>query len=93
GDPEPDTLLRDFKSYGSRRLNRMFGDRERWWTQSGSKRKLKDDAAVSSAVNYVRDQEYPLVVWLAENSPETILPNQQPAHAGRSPGRSPETRP
>jgi hypothetical protein len=24
GDPEPDSLLRDFKSYGSRRLNQMF---------------------------------------------------------------------
>ena len=76
GDPEPETLLRDFKSYGSRRLNRRFGNRERWWTQSGSKRKLRDDAAEASAVQYVQNQEYPLIIW---------VPQEQPANAGRSP--------
>ena len=76
GDPEPETLLRDFKSYASRILNRRFGSQERWWTQSGSKRKLKDEPAVIAAVRYVRNQEYPLVIW---------VPDEQPAHAGRSP--------
>jgi len=66
GDPEPETLLRDFKSYGSRRLNRTCGEQDRWWTQSGSTRKLKDGPAVISAVAYVRKQEYPLVVWINE---------------------------
>ncbi len=52
GDPEPDTLLRDFKSYASRRLNKGF-DRPAsgtWWTESGSRRKLPDEAAVVGAV-------------------------------------------
>src|ERR1051326_2905264 len=66
GDPEPDTLLRDFKSYASWKLNRTF---ERplsgtWWTESGSRRKLPNDAAVGGAARYGREQEYPLVVWV-----------------------------
>ena len=68
GDPEPDRLLRDFKSYGSRALNAAFGPRDRWWTQSGSKRKRNDEAAVVATVRYVRDQARPLVVWLNEES-------------------------
>ena len=62
GDPDPDVLLRDFKSYASRRLNRQFGRRERWWTEGGSTRKLPDDVAVHRAVNYVRDRDFPLVI-------------------------------
>src|SRR5438270_12088077 len=48
GDPEPDTLLRDFKSYGSRALNRRWGKPPAgtWWTESGSRRKLPDEGAV-----------------------------------------------
>jgi REP element-mobilizing transposase RayT len=67
GDPDPETLLRDLKSYGSRKLNEhdkrpVSGT---WWTESGSRRKLPHDRAVAGAVAYVRDQENPLVVWLA----------------------------
>jgi REP element-mobilizing transposase RayT len=65
-DPDPAALLRDLKSYGSRRLNQC-GTRSHartWWTQSGSKRKLSDEAAVLAAVDYVRQQEHPLVVWV-----------------------------
>jgi len=64
GDPEPDSLLKDFKSYASRRLNRLFGRRERWWTEGGSKRKLPDETAVHAAVEYVKNQEFPLVTRL-----------------------------
>lgn len=67
GDPDPNTLLRDFKSYASRCLNRGW-DRpgsDTWWTESGSKRKKADDAAVIVAVEYIRNQEYPLLVWVA----------------------------
>jgi REP element-mobilizing transposase RayT len=41
GDPEPEDLLRDFKNYGSRALNRRWGkpESDTWWTVSGSKRK------------------------------------------------------
>jgi len=67
GDPEPDALLRDLKSYGSRRLNRLF-DRPQggtWWTESGSRRKLSNESAVRAAVAYVRNQHHPLAVWIA----------------------------
>jgi len=66
GDPEPDTLLRDFKSYASRRLNKAF-DRPQngtWWTESGSRRKLPDDGAVRGALAYVENQKCPLLVWV-----------------------------
>ncbi|MCU0706445.1 MAG: transposase [Fimbriiglobus sp.] len=62
GDPEPGSLLRDFKSYASRQLNLRFGRRARWWTEGGSTRKLPDANAVRTAVEYVLTQEYPLVV-------------------------------
>jgi hypothetical protein len=59
-------LLRDFKSYASRRLNRVFGPRasETWWTDSGSCRPVRDAAA---AIYYVcHRQPNPLVVWSRE---------------------------
>ena len=68
GDPDPETLLRDFKSYGSRTLNRHCGTPASgtWWTTSGSKRKLPHDEAVLSATDYVvRKQPFPLLVWEA----------------------------
>src|SRR5262249_44797868 len=39
GNPSPADLLRDFKAYGSRKLNRYFGKPAcgTWWTESGSK--------------------------------------------------------
>jgi len=66
GDPEPDTLLRDLKAYASRRLNSRWPRPESgtWWTESGSKRKLKDNLAILGAARYVRDQEFPLAVWI-----------------------------
>ena len=64
GDPDPDTLLRDFKAYGSRTLNRRFG-RRRWWADSGSTRKKSTAEEVLVAAKYVRDQPFPLAVRLA----------------------------
>src|SRR5262249_48829249 len=66
GDLPPETLLRDLKSYASRKLNKRC---ERpasgtWWTESGSRRKLPTEEAVMAAVAYVGNQEYPLVVWV-----------------------------
>ena len=65
GDPEPDTLLRDFKSYGSGRLNRLFGKPSSgtWWTQGGSRRVLAGDEAVRAAVSYVESQDDILATW------------------------------
>jgi hypothetical protein len=66
GDPDPEVLLRDFKAYGSRALNKQWPRpaSDTWWTESGSKRKLKDDEAILGAARYIRDQEFPLVVWI-----------------------------
>src|SRR5262245_8817272 len=69
-DPDPDRMLADFKAYGSRALNRRFGKppSDTWWTNKGSKRKLKDELALTAAIHYVLyRQPNPLVVW----SPET----------------------
>ncbi|MGC1272772.1 MAG: hypothetical protein WBC44_03630 [Planctomycetaceae bacterium] len=70
GDPDPETLLRDFKSYGSRALTRRWQKPASgtWWTESGSKRKKEGAAALRSAIEYVRDQPNPLIVWLADEA-------------------------
>ena len=70
GDPEPHTLLRDFKSYGSRRLNR--GGKRRWWTEGGSTRKKAEREQILAAARYVRDQEGPLSVWVDPDVAEVI---------------------
>ena len=55
GDPKPRKILADFKSYGTRALNRQFGrpPSETWWATNGSKRKLPDQRAIAGAINYV----------------------------------------
>lgn len=60
-----DTLLRDFKSYASRALNKRWPRPQSgtWWTQSGSRRSLPDERAVENAVRYVLNQERPLAVY------------------------------
>ena len=70
GDPEPEKLLQSFKAYGSRALNQKFGRpvSDTWWTASGSTRKLPNENAVRGAVEYVRRQQRPLVVWVYEEA-------------------------
>jgi REP element-mobilizing transposase RayT len=77
GDPDPETVLGVFKSYGSRALNRNWQrpESEMWWTESGSKRKLRDEAAVLAAVEYVRNQAWPLVIWIAGENPRPQRPS------------------
>jgi len=74
GDPNPEDLLRDFKAYASRRLNKLWnrpaGDT--WWTESGSKRKLKDEEAILTTARYIRDQEFPLVIWVHSDFADEI---------------------
>ena len=79
-DPNPDDLLRDLKSYGSRRLNRDFGRprSETWWTESGSKRIKRGDDAIVGAVRYVADQDKPLVVWVNPDC-QGMLPGERGA--------------
>ena len=67
GDPDPHTILRDFKSYASRALNSSWTKPAgRWWTESGSKRKLPDQPDVIAAVHYVAHQPAPLLIWIAD---------------------------
>lgn len=74
-DPDPDSLLRDFKSYGSRALNRTGrGARERWWTRGGSTRKKGDRAAILTAAAYVRDQTGVLAAHLEPDVAGVIEP-------------------
>lgn len=65
-DPDPRKMLADFKAYGTRALNREFElpRSGKWWTAGGSKRKLPDRRAVTSAINYVLNkQPNPLAIW------------------------------
>lgn len=63
GDPRPSQLLKDLKSYASRRLNRHEPRRcGRWWTDSGSARFLEDEIGLVNAIAYVRNQPNPLLV-------------------------------
>jgi REP element-mobilizing transposase RayT len=60
GDPAPSTLVRDFKAYASRALNRDRGYepgvRGRWWTRSAATRPLRDAKQLAAAIDYVSAQ-------------------------------------
>ena len=75
GDPEPSKIRADLKTYGSRRLNKLWGKpvNGTWWTARGSNRKLPNEAAVLSAICYTVEQEFPLIVWTCP-VPELDLP-------------------
>ncbi len=66
GDPDPDSILKDYKAYASRKLNSRWEKPASgtWWTESGSKRKKWNYAAVVRAVRYVANQENPLLIWI-----------------------------
>jgi REP element-mobilizing transposase RayT len=66
GDPDGSVILRDFKSYASRRLNRVFSvpPNGSWWAESGSRRVLKTDFNICRAIEYVRHQAGALLVWI-----------------------------
>ncbi|MCS6977258.1 MAG: transposase [Gemmatales bacterium] len=66
GDPEPTTLLRDFKSYGSRCLNHVCGKPcgGSWWSRSGSARVVKTEDHLHAAMRYVLErQKNALLIW------------------------------
>jgi REP element-mobilizing transposase RayT len=80
GDPDPEKLLGDFKAYGSRKLNSIYGKPTNgtWWVDSGSKRKLKGEAAAIATLRYVCwEQETPLLMWI--DSEWKPLLGKQPA--------------
>jgi REP element-mobilizing transposase RayT len=67
GDPDPATMLRDFKSYAARALSARWPRPASgtWWTRSGSRRVLPSDAAIHAAIDYVRDQHGAIAVFAA----------------------------
>jgi hypothetical protein len=68
GDPDPDKILGDLKAYGSRRLNRIStNSTNQWWTEGGSKRKLPDEDSIEAAVEYIRLQSNPLLLWTRQD--------------------------
>jgi REP element-mobilizing transposase RayT len=72
GDPDPEDLMRDYKSYGSRALNREFGRRESgtWWTEQGSKRKARNQRHLEVLIRYIRKQPNAFLIWeLAPRAP------------------------
>ncbi|MBM3139796.1 MAG: hypothetical protein FJZ92_06150 [Chloroflexi bacterium] len=90
GDPDPSAALSDLKAYGSRALSRRHG-RRRWWTESGSRRRLVDEPAVITATRYVRDQRSPLATWV---DPEFAALAREGEASGRpDPGRQPHDPP
>jgi REP element-mobilizing transposase RayT len=60
-------ILQSYKSYASRALNSNFPrpDSETWWTESGSRRPLRGEAALAAAIAYVLQQQNPLLIWSA----------------------------
>ena len=64
-DVDKAALLNRFKTRASFALNKQYGKRT-WWTSSGSVRFSFDEPALQARINYVKNQENPLVLW--ENS-------------------------
>ena len=91
GDPDPDNLLRDFKSYGSRALNARYGKpiSDTWWTESGSKRKRPNHRAVFNTIGYVRDQYNSLLVWLNADAIRAYFDTHETDQLLASGGRQP----
>ncbi len=75
GNPSPEVLLRDLKSYASRALSDFTSVHRpgAWWTVSGSKRRLKAESSVHAGVRYVLQQEYPLVTWAEPEFRDSFL--------------------
>ena len=54
--------LRTLKARASFSLNKKYGKRT-WWTTSGSVRYCFDEHSLDTRIEYVMNQEKPLVVW------------------------------
>jgi REP element-mobilizing transposase RayT len=66
-ETDPVKLMNTFKTYASRRLNRIEAGRKRW-VRHGSTRWLWKDQSVRDAVRYVvDDQSEAMVVFLTED--------------------------
>lgn len=65
-------VRRVLKGTSQAALSRSLGESRKWWTSGGSDRYKHGAAAVAAAVNYVANQEYPLVL-IVEN--KLVLPS------------------
>jgi REP element-mobilizing transposase RayT len=65
-DWEPEKVASELKSYGSRRLNEVFGKPSSgtWWT-SGSSIRRKTTESIPHVLRYIRNQHNALIVWIA----------------------------
>ncbi len=63
-DPNPEDILRDFKKWASIRLSRHFPvpPSGKWWTQSGSKRKIDSENSYIRCYEYIQNQANPIFV-------------------------------
>ncbi len=59
-------VRRVLKGTSQAALSRSLGEPRKWWTSGGSDRYKHGAAAVATAVNYVANQEFPLVL-IVEN--------------------------
>ncbi|MBA3973042.1 MAG: hypothetical protein C0504_02350 [Candidatus Solibacter sp.] len=66
-EASPEMVVRDLKSYASRRLNRVGQWLDRRWTRRASTRWLKTRESVLAAVRYVADEQgEPMAVYVSE---------------------------
>ncbi len=65
GEQHGRELLQLFKGNASRSLGLQFilRDSPRWWTKSGSRRRIRGGADLTAAIDYVQQQESPLSLW------------------------------
>ena len=65
-DLEPEKVASELKSYGSRRLNEIFGkpNSGTWWT-SGSSIRRKTLESIPHMLTYIKNQRNALIVWIA----------------------------
>ncbi|MEP6717459.1 MAG: transposase [Terriglobia bacterium] len=90
-DTRPESAMRDFKSYASRRLNALGIDppNRKRWARHGSTRWLWKDCSVYEAIRYVvEEQGAPMAVYVtpplpysrgSETEALTRLPERSPA--------------
>lgn len=65
------SVLRDLKSYASRRLNQQWPQPASgtWWTASGSRRPVYDERGFHEVYRYILEQPHPLALWSMKLDP------------------------
>ena len=90
GDQHGQEMLQALKGNASRRLSQEFTleSAPRWWTKSGSRRRIRAGADLTAAIDYVKNQEFPLLVWSFDvesgEAARIVDEARQQAHAATS---------